>query len=231
MRLPRICAAVLVAFAMSAGVSPAFAQPLGGPEQQPGNHVAEAITVPTPTSSPSTSTGTQQHPAGEPSSEAPSESPSSGTEMPQTTEATTPAPAPTTQTPTTTSGPEETTAVEMTISIEPSELTATEFVREDAVVISAAGCAPNTEATMTVVPQGMNVGNYSEMTMVDADGTVGFTVTADAAPSAEPRTNPGGQEDRGTRLPRTGSDLLAAAAGAILLTVGTASVMFTRRRD
>lgn len=167
MGLPRICAAVLVAFAMSAGVSPAFAQPLGGPEQQPGNHVAEAITVPTPTSSPSTSAGTQQHPAGEPSSD---------TEMPQTTEATTPAPAPTTQTPTTTSGPEETTAVEMTISIEPSELTATEFVREDAVVISAAGCAPNTEATMTVVPQGMNVGNYSEMTMVDADGTVGFTV-------------------------------------------------------
>ncbi|MFB9775596.1 hypothetical protein [Brevibacterium otitidis] len=191
MGLPRICAAVLVAFAMSAGVSPAFAQPLGGPEQQPGNHVAEAITVPTPTSSPSTSAGTQQHPAGEPSSEAPSETPSSDTEMPQTTE----------------------------------------FVREDAVVISAAGCAPNTEATMTVVPQGMNVGNYSEMTMVDADGTVGFTVTADAAPSAEPRTNPGGQEDRGTRLPRTGSDLLAAAAGAILLTVGTASVMFTRRRD
>ncbi|WP_420732892.1 hypothetical protein [Brevibacterium luteolum] len=118
---------------------------------------------------------------------------------------------------------------------------------------------------MTVIPQGMNVGNYSETATVDADGAVAFsvhgqhdmmaqtyagdyavtvacagndqrtgsfTVTADAAPtpSADPTGTSGGQHSRGARLPRTGSDLLAAAAGAILLTVGTASIIVTRRR-
>lgn len=274
MRLSRTCAAVLIAFTMSAGTAPALAQPADDTVQDTSEHhsgrsVEESSTAREQTApeSPVTSpTSTHKHSADEsgdtdeppvtPEAEAPQPAASdeaTTTELPPTTEAATPA-----------SGTEG-AAAEKTLTIEPGELTASQFVREDAVIITATGCQPDADATMTVIPQGMNVGNYSETTTVDADGAVAFsvhgqhdmmaqtyagdyavtvacagndqrtgsfTVTADAAPtpSAEPTGTPGGQHGRGARLPRTGSDLLAAAAGAILLTVGTASLVFTRRR-
>ncbi|MBD8021842.1 hypothetical protein [Brevibacterium gallinarum] len=274
MRLSRTCAAVLIAFTMSAGATPALAQPADDAMQatspRPGSSTAEdrspAPEQTVPDTSPTAPDSTHEHSADE----------SGGfTQSPATPEAETPQPAatgdttatepaPATETATGTSGTEEATA-EKTLTIEPGKLSASDFVREDAVIISATGCQPDADATMTVIPQGMNVGNYSETATVDADGAVAFsvhgqhdmmaqtyagdyavtvacagndqrtgsfTVTADAAPtpSAEPTGTPGGQHGRGARLPRTGSDLLAAAAGAILLTVGTASVVFTRRR-
>lgn len=274
MRLSRTCAAVLIAFTMSAGATPALAQPADDAMQatgpRPGSSTAEdrspAPEQTVPDTSATAPDSTHEHSADE----------SGGfTQSPATPEAETPQPAatgdttatepaPTTETATGTSGTEEATA-EKTLTIEPGKLSASDFVREDAVIISATGCQPEADATMTVIPQGMNVGNYSETATVDADGVVAFsvhgqhdmmaqtyageyavtvacagddqrtgsfTVAADAAPtpSAEPEGKPGGQDSRGARLPRTGSDLLAAAAGAILLTVGTASVVFTRRR-
>lgn len=274
MRLSRICAAVLIAFAMSTGTAQALAQPADDTVQATSERlgsrtIEDQTTAPEQTAPDSSATApdsTHEHSADE--SHGPTQSPTTPEpETPQpaaTGEATATEPAPTTETATGTSGTEDATA-EKTLTIEPSELTASQFVREDAVIITATGCQPEADATMTVIPQGMNVGNHSETTAVDADGAVAFsvhgqhdmmaqtyagdyavtvacagndqrtgsfTVTADAAPtpSAEPTGTPGGQHGRGARLPRTGSDLLAAAAGAILLTVGTASVVFTRRR-
>lgn len=274
MRLSRTCAAVLIAFTMSAGTAPALAQPADDAVQATGERlgsrtIEDQTTAPEQTAPDSSATApdsTHEHSADE--SHGPTQSPTTPEpETPQpaaTGEATATEPAPATETATGTSGTEEATA-EKTLTIDPGTLSASDFVREDAVIITAAGCQPDADATMTVIPQGMNVGNYSETATVDADGVVAFsvhgqhdmmaqtyagdyavtvacagndqrtgsfTVTADAAPtpSAEPTGTPGGQHGRGARLPRTGSDLLAAAAGAILLTVGTASVVFTRRR-
>lgn len=271
MRLSRTCAAVLIAFTMSAGTAPALAQPADDAVQATGERlcsrtIEDQTTAPEQTAPDSSATApdsTHEHSADEPGdSGEPPATPEA--ETPATHEATTTEPAPTTETATPASGTEDATA-EKTLTIEPSELTASQFVREDAVIITATGCQPEADATMTVIPQGMNVGNHSETTTVDADGVVAFsvhgqhdmmaqtyageyavavacagddqrtgsfTVTADAAPtpSAEPTGTPGGQDSRGARLPRTGSDLLAAAAGAILLTVGTASIIVTRRR-
>lgn len=274
MRLSRTCAAVLIAFTMSAGTAPALAQPADDAVQATGERlgsrtIEDQTTAPEQTAPDSSATApdsTHEHSADE--SHGPTQSPTTPEpETPQpaaTGEATATEPAPATETATGTSGTEEATA-EKTLTIDPGTLSASDFVREDAVIITAAGCQPDADATMTVIPQGMNVGNYSETATVDADGAVAFsvhgqhdmmaqtyagdyavtvacagndqrtgsfTVTADAAPtpSAEPTGTPGGQHGRGARLPRTGSDLLAAAAGAILLTVGTASVVFTRRR-
>ncbi|NUL59382.1 hypothetical protein F7P83_03160 [Brevibacterium luteolum] len=274
MRLSRTCAAVLIAFTMSAGTAPALAQPADDAVQATGERlgsrtIEDQTTAPEQTAPDSSATApnsTHEHSADE--SHGPTQSPTTPEpETPQpaaTGEATATEPAPTTETATGTSGTEEATA-EKTLTIEPGTLSASDFVREDAVIITAAGCQPEADATMTVIPQGMNVGNYSETATVDADGAVAFsvhgqhdmmaqtyagdyavtvacagndqrtgsfTVTADAAPtpSADPTGTSGGQHSRGTRLPRTGSDLLAAAAGAILLTVGTASIIVTRRR-
>lgn len=274
MRLSRTCAAVLIAFTMSAGTAPALAQPADDAVQATGERlgsrtIEDQTTAPEQTAPDSSATApdsTHEHSADE--SHGPTQSPTTPEpETPQpaaTGEATATEPAPATETATGTSGTEEATA-EKTLTIDPGTLTASQFVREDAVIITASGCQPEADATMTVIPQGMNVGNHSETATVDADGVVAFsvhgqhdmmaqtyagdyavtvacagndqrtgsfTVTADAAPtpSAEPTGTPGGQHGRGARLPRTGSDLLAAAAGAILLTVGTASVVFTRRR-
>lgn len=274
MRLSRTCAAVLIAFTMSAGTAPALAQPADDAVQATGERlgsrtIEDQTTAPEQTAPDSSATApdsTHEHSADE--SHGPTQSPTTPEpETPQpaaTGEATATEPAPATETATGTSGTEEATA-EKTLTIEPGTLSASDFVREDAVIITAAGCQPEADATMTVIPQGMNVGNYSETATVDADGAVAFsvhgqhdmmaqtyagdyavtvacagndqrtgsfTVTADAAPtpSAEPTGTPGGQDSRGARLPRTGSDLLAAAAGAILLTVGTASIIVTRRR-
>lgn len=274
MRLSRTCAAVLIAFTMSAGTAPALAQPADDAVQATGERlgsrtIEDQTTAPEQTAPDSSATApdsTHEHSADE--SHGPTQSPTTpGPETPQpaaTGEATATEPAPTTETATGTSGTEEATA-EKTLTIEPGTLSASDFVREDAVIITAAGCQPEADATMTVIPQGMNVGNHSESTAVDADGVVAFsvhgqhdmmaqtyagdyavtvacagndqrtgsfTVTADAAPtpSADPTGTSGGQHSRGARLPRTGSDLLAAAAGAILLTVGTASIIVTRRR-
>lgn len=274
MRLSRTCAAVLIAFTMSAGTAPALAQPADDAVQATGERlgsrtIEDQTTAPEQTAPDSSATApnsTHEHSADE--SHGPTQSPTTPEpETPQpaaTGEATATEPAPTTETATGTSGTEEATA-EKTLTIEPGTLSASDFVREDAVIITAAGCQPEADATMTVIPQGMNVGNYSETATVDADGAVAFsvhgqhdmmaqtyagdyavtvacagndqrtgsfTVTADAAPtpSADPTGTSGGQHSRGARLPRTGSDLLAAAAGAILLTVGTASIIVTRRR-
>lgn len=274
MRLSRTCAAVLIAFTMSAGATPALAQPADDAMQatgpRPGSSTAEdrspAPEQTVPDTSATAPDSTHEHSADESGgfTQSPA-TPEPETPQPAATGDTTATePAPTTETATGTSGTEEATA-EKTLTIEPGALSASDFVREDAVIISATGCQPDADATMTVIPQGMNVGNYSETATVDADGVVAFsvhgqhdimaqtyagdyavtvacagddqrtgsfTVTADAAPtpSAGPTGKPGGQDSRGARLPRTGSDLLAAAAGAILLTVGTASVVFTRRR-
>lgn len=274
MRLSRTCAAVLIAFTMSAGATPALAQPADDAMQatspRSGSSTAEDRSpAPEPTvpdTSATTPDSMHEHSADESggSTQSPT-TPEPETPRPAATgDATATEPAPATETTTDTSGTEEATA-EKTLTIEPGKLSAADFVREDAVIISATGCQPDADATMTVIPQGMNVGNYSETATVDADGVVAFsvhgqhdimaqtyagdyavtvacagndqrtgsfTVTADAAPtpSAEPEGKPGGQDSRGARLPRTGSDLLAAAAGAILLTVGTASIIVTRRR-
>lgn len=274
MRLSRTCAAVLIAFTMSAGATPALAQPADDAVQATSEHhsgrsVEESSTAREQTApeSPATSpASTHKHSADESGdTDKPPVTPEAEAPQPAASdEATTTEHAPTTEAATPTSGTED-AAAEKTLTIEPGELTASQFVREDAVIIAATGCQPDADATMTVIPQGMNVGNHSETTTVDADGVVAFsvhgqhdmmaqtyagdyavtvacagndqrtgsfTVTADTAPtpSAEPTGTPGGQHGRGTQLPRTGSDLLAAAAGAILLTVGTASLVFTRRR-
>lgn len=274
MRLFRTCAAVLIAVTMSAGAAPALAQPADDAGLATGEHLGSrtvedrgtAAEQTAPDSSATTPNSTQEHSADESggSTQSPA-TPEPETPQPAATrEATATEPAPATETATGTSGAEEATA-DKTLTIDPGTLSASDFVREDAVIITAAGCQPDADATMTVIPQGMNVGNYSETATVDADGIVAFsvhgqhdmmaqtyagdyavtvacagndqrtgsfTVTADAAPapSADPQGTPGGQDSRGARLPRTGSDLLAAAAGAILLTVGTASIIVTRRR-
>ncbi|MCK1802992.1 hypothetical protein MTQ12_08015 [Brevibacterium sp. R8603A2] len=150
-------------------------------------------------------------------------------------------------------------AVARSLAIDPERISAADFVKEQAVSITATGCTPGTAATLTVTPSGSSgVTGHTDTQTVGEDGTVTFGVrgiNADAphvyAGTYEVRVaceggedltgefvvgdpGHGGSDDSGhddgRTLPRTGTELSGLAAGAALLVIGGASLLITRRR-
>ncbi|QCP04225.1 LPXTG cell wall anchor domain-containing protein [Brevibacterium sp. CS2] len=150
-------------------------------------------------------------------------------------------------------------AVARSLAIDPERISAADFVKEQAVSITATGCTPGTAATLTVTPSGSSgVTGHTDTQTVGEDGTVTFGVrgiNADAphvyAGTYEVRVACEGGEDLtgefvvgdpghggsdetghddGRTLPRTGTELSGLAAGAALLVIGGASLLITRRR-
>ena len=150
-------------------------------------------------------------------------------------------------------------AVARSLAIDPERISAADFVKEQAVSITATGCTPGTAATLTVTPSGSSgVTGHTDTQTVGEDGTVTFGVrgiNADAphvyvgtyevrvaCEGGEDLTGEfvvgdpgrGGSDDSGhddgRTLPRTGTELSGLAAGAALLVIGGASLIVTRRR-
>ncbi|MCX0276819.1 LPXTG cell wall anchor domain-containing protein [Nocardia zapadnayensis] len=150
-------------------------------------------------------------------------------------------------------------AVARSLAIDPERISAADFVKEQAVSITATGCTPGTAATLTVTPSGSSgVTGHTDTQTVGKDGTVTFGVrgiNADAphvyvgtydvrvaCEGGEDLTGEfvvgdpsrGGSDDSGhddgRSLPRTGTELSGLAAGAALLVIGGASLLVTRRR-
>ncbi|WP_146000611.1 LPXTG cell wall anchor domain-containing protein [Brevibacterium ihuae] len=145
------------------------------------------------------------------------------------------------------------------LAITPERISPADFVKEEAVSITASGCTPGTDAVLTVTPAGSSgVTGHTDTQTVGEDGTVTFGVrgiNADAphvyAGTYEVRVaceggedltgefvvgdpGHGGSDDSGhddgRTLPRTGGELSGLGVGAALLVIGGATLLVTRRR-
>lgn len=146
---------------------------------------------------------------------------------------------------------------ERTLSIDPATIDQADFVGEKGVQVAAAGCTPDTTATMTVEPQNGNIETFEQTATADADSVAKFgvrgldeskaetyvgmydvTVDCDGGDplsgSFEVLAADGdgpGAGDGGGELPRTGNEALplVISAGALMV-LGVIMTMGARRR-
>lgn len=146
---------------------------------------------------------------------------------------------------------------ERTLSIDPATIDQADFVGEKGVQVAAAGCTPDTTATMTVEPQNGKIETFEQTATADADsvakfgvrgldeskaatyvGTYDVTVDCDGGDPlsgsfevlAADSDGPGAG-DGGGELPRTGNEALplVISAGALMV-LGVIMTMGARRR-
>ncbi|GAA1928957.1 hypothetical protein GCM10009689_04760 [Brevibacterium antiquum] len=171
---------------------------------------------------------------------------------------TTPPTDPPTETPTETPTDDPTEAPgERSLSIDPKTIDQADFVGEKGVQVAAAGCTPDTTATMTVEPQNGEIETFEQTATADADSVAKFgvrgldeskaatyvgkyDVTVDCEGGdplsgsfevlAEDSDGPGAG-DGGGDLPRTGNEALplVISAGALMV-LGVIMTMGARRR-
>ncbi|MCF2572250.1 M28 family peptidase [Brevibacterium sp. UCMA 11754] len=171
---------------------------------------------------------------------------------------TTPPTDPPTETPTETPTDDPTDAPgERSLSIDPKTIDQADFVGEEGVQVAAAGCTPDTTATMTVEPQNGEIETFEQTATADADSVAKFgvrgldeskaatyvgkydvTVDCDGGDPlsgsfevlAEDGDGPGAG-DGGGDLPRTGNEALplVISAGALMV-LGVIMTMGARRR-
>lgn len=146
---------------------------------------------------------------------------------------------------------------ERSLSIDPATIDQADFVGERGVQVAAAGCTPDTTATMTVEPQNGNIETFEQTATADADSVAKFgvrgldeskaatyvgtyEVTVDCeggdplSGTFEVLAGDGdgpGAGDGGGELPRTGNEALplVISAGALIL-LGVIMTMGARRR-
>ena len=146
---------------------------------------------------------------------------------------------------------------ERSLSIDPKTIDQADFVGEKGVQVAAAGCTPDTTATMTVEPQNGEIETFEQTATADADSVAKFgvrgldeskaatyvgkyDVTVDCEGGdplsgsfevlAEDSDGPGAG-DGGGDLPRTGNEALplVISAGALMV-LGVIMTMGARRR-
>ncbi|MCF2586637.1 M28 family peptidase [Brevibacterium sp. UCMA 11752] len=146
---------------------------------------------------------------------------------------------------------------ERSLSIDPKTIDQADFVGEKGVQVAAAGCTPDTTATMTVEPQNGEIETFEQTATADADSVAKFgvrgldeskaatyvgkyEVTVDCEGGdplsgsfevlAEDSDGPGAG-DGGGDLPRTGNEALplVISAGALMV-LGVIMTMGARRR-
>ncbi len=143
-------------------------------------------------------------------------------------------------------------AVEASLSVTPEKIEAADFANSDkGVILSVEDCEPGSTVHFKVTPKGINVTAYESTRTADDDGSASVSVfgtSSDASAYVGAYTvmascgedamdgaftvvggAAGGSGDSGD-LPRTGADLGALTAGAILLLVGGAAVAMTGRK-
>lgn len=170
----------------------------------------------------------------------------------------TPPTDPPTETPTETPTDDPTDApVERSLSIDPTTIDQADFIGAKGVQVAAAGCTPDTTATMTVEPQNGNIETFEQTATADADSVARFgvrgldeskaatyvgtyEVTVDCE-GGEPLSGSfevlaadsdgPGAGDGGGDLPRTGNEALplVISAGALMV-LGVIMTMGARRR-
>ncbi|SMX94273.1 M20/M25/M40 family metallo-hydrolase [Brevibacterium antiquum] len=170
----------------------------------------------------------------------------------------TPPTDPPTETPTETPTDDPTDApVERSLSIDPTTIDQADFIGAKGVQVAAAGCTPDTTATMTVEPQNGTIETFEQTATADADsvarfgvrgldeskaatyvGTYEVTVDCDGGEPlsgsfevlAADSDGPGAG-DGGGDLPRTGNEALplVISAGALMV-LGVIMTMGARRR-
>ncbi|MDN5658569.1 LPXTG cell wall anchor domain-containing protein, partial [Brevibacterium sandarakinum] len=145
---------------------------------------------------------------------------------------------------------------ERSLSIDPTTIAQDDFVGERGVQVAAAGCTPETTATMTVDPQNGTIEKFEQTATADAESVAKFGVrgldetlaadylgTYDVAvdcDGGDPLTGSfevvaegdgPGAGDGGGDLPRTGNEALplVISAGALIV-LGIAMTMGARRR-